>query len=483
MKRFILPRLQDIMFLVIFVAAVFLGPRMLTMDGDLPRHLAMGRYVAQHGLPPSVDIFSHTVSGIPFAPHEWLAGLLFYIVYSFFGLNGIIILAATLLATTFTIIYAYGVTVTEIRLPIFFLTAFGAVISSLHWIVRPHLFTMLILAIWLILTDRLSKEKNMGIWIFPAIMLLWVNIHGEFVIGFLVLGAFLAGWCWDFTFYRAETSVNQGVRLGLAGGLSFLASMVNPVSWNIWGTVIGYVNNGYLTSHTNEYNPPDFSQPKFMVFLFFLAISIVLLSIKKKPIPTSAALLLAGFSAMGLISARNLHLYGIVAPFVLANTIPGSEIILLMKQPEILFAKVENQLKGFVWPIATILIFCASMSWGLIDRNRFDPAYFPVDAVNWLKANPQPGNMFNNFDWGGYLIFNLWPEKKVFIDGQTDVYGEALTRKYEQIITLKSDWENILPEYDVRWAIIPPNWPLSDALRKAGWRELYRDKTAAIFGR
>jgi hypothetical protein len=119
----------------------------------------------------------------------------------------------------------------------------------------------------------------------------------------------------------------------------------------------------------------------------------------------------------------------------------------------------------------------------LKDRNRFDPAFYPVDAVNWLKANPQPGNVFNNFDWGGYLIFNLWPDKKVFIDGQTDVYGEELTRKYEQVITLSENWQDVLLEYDVRWAILPPSWPLGSALGKAGWREVYRDNTAAIYSR
>jgi hypothetical protein len=484
MKRYVLPRLQDILFFGIFAGAVFLGPRMLNIDGDFPRHLAMGRYVLQNGLPPSADVFSYTNTGKPIAPHEWLAGVIFYIIYSAFGLNGIVILAATLLAATFTIVYAYGVSHTGIRLPVFFLTVFGAIISSLHWIVRPHLFTMLFLAVWLVLMERLRRGENIRLWLFPLLMLLWANLHGEFIAGFLVLGAYLAGWVWDFFFRREETSLSQGYRLGLVSGFSFLATLLNPVGLRIWTTIVGYVNNSYLISHTNETIPPDFQQPKFLALLAFLALSIFLLAIKKEQIHPAQAFLLAGFSAMTLMSARNVHLYGVVAPFVLATTLKGSIDVPLVKRFETLFAKTEVQLKGIVWPVAIVLLFFIWLTLGPQGKlNRFDPAFYPVDAVNWLKANPQPGNMFNHFDWGGYLIFNLWPEKRVFIDSQTDVYGENFTRKYEQVITLQSDWQKVLDEYDTHWAIIPPSWPLGAMLKEAGWREIYRDKTAVIYSR
>jgi hypothetical protein len=389
MKRYMIPRLQDILFLGVFAGVVLLGPRMLNMDGDLPRHLAMGRYVLQNGLPPSADIFSYTNSGKSFAPHEWLAGVIFYGTYFLFGLNGIVILAAALLATTFTIVYTHGVSEIGIRLPVFFLTVFGAAVSSLHWIVRPHLFTMLFLAVWLVLIEKIRRGENVKLWLFPALMLLWANLHGEFIAGFLVLGAYLAGWGWDFLLHKTETSVKQGINLALAGSLSFFATLVNPVGLRIWTTVIGYVNNQYLISHTNETNPPDFLQPKFLVLLVFLALSVFLLAIKKGQTPAGQAFLLAGFSAMSLLAARNVHLYGVAAPFVLATTLSGSIGVPLVKRFETLFEKVENQLKGVVWPFAIILFFIIWLGAGPQgERNRFDPSFYPVGAVNWLKTNP-----------------------------------------------------------------------------------------------
>ncbi len=343
---------------------------------------------------------------------------------------------------------------------------------------------MFFLALWLVLIERLRKSKFTKLWVFPTLMFLWANLHGEFIAGFLVLGAYLAGWGWDFLFRRSETSTSQGIRLGLVTGLSFLATLVNPVGLRTWTTVIGYVNSPYLISHTNETNPPDFLQPKFMVLLAFLALSIFLLALKKEGIPSGQAILLAGFSAMSLMSARNVHLYGVVAPFVLATTLTGSLSAPLVNRFENLFARTEAQLKGAVWPTGIILLFSFGLVFGPLGQlNRFDPSFYPVGAVNWLKANPQPGEMFNHFDWGGYLIFNLWPEKRVFIDSQTDVYGENFTRKYEQVITMQGDWQKILAEYEVQWALIPPSWPLGGGLKEAGWREIYRDETAVIYSR
>lgn len=484
MKSYLLPRLQDILFLGIFAAVILLAPRMLNQDGDLPRHLAMGRYVWQHGLPPTADVFSHTNTGKAFAPHEWLAGAIFYGVYALFGLNGIILLAASLLAATFWLIHTDGVSRSGVRLPVLLITVFGAAVSSLHWIVRPHLFTMLLLAIWLVLAERLRQRKPVQIWLFPLLMLAWANLHGEFIAGFLVLAAYLAGWGWDFFTRKPEAASSAGLNLALAGGLSFLATLINPAGLRIWTTVLGYVNNSYLITHTNETNPPNFLEPKFLVLLALLALSMILLATKRERLPTAQAFLLAGFSVMSLLAARNVHLYGVAAPFVLATTLSGSREILPIKRVEALLAQVESQLKGIIWPAAVILIFSLTLAFGpLRGWVSFSPAFYPLDAVTWLKANPQSGEMFNHFDWGGYLIFNLWPEKKVFIDSQTDVYGENFTRQYEKVITLAGDWKAVLEKYQVRWAIIPPQWPLAAALEAEGWRAVYRDATAVILAR
>ena len=89
--------------------------------------------------------------------------------------------------------------------------------------------------------------------------------------------------------------------------------------------------------------------------------------------------------------------------------------------------------------------------------------------------------MFNQFAWGGYLLYRMWPEKTVFIDGQTDFYGESLTREYSQVISLENGWQDTLKKYNVSWAIIPPDQPLTRALsEEMKWLVVYQDNTAVI---
>jgi len=113
--------------------------------------------------------------------------------------------------------------------------------------------------------------------------------------------------------------------------------------------------------------------------------------------------------------------------------------------------------------------------------NRFLEGVFPVAAVNWMEDNPLEGKGFNHFPWGGYLLYRNWPEQLVFIDGQTDFYGEELTREYEQIITLREGWEKVLDFYDIQWALMPVESALVNALEsRPNWKIVYQDSTAVI---
>jgi hypothetical protein len=148
--------------------------------------------------------------------------------------------------------------------------------------------------------------------------------------------------------------------------------------------------------------------------------------------------------------------------------------------------EVSLQLRGFVFPVlATMLIGIALTSGVRFDPaqkgNQHDAAKFPVEAVNWLKENPQQGNMFNEFIWGGYLLYRLWPEQSIYMDGTTDFYGEAFTREYASVISMQDGWQDTIKKYDVSWAILPSGRPLIQALEsELGWQIIYQDTTATI---
>ena len=247
-RVYLLPRLQDILFISIFVAALLMGPLMLNLDGDLPRHILTGKLVTETKTIPSSEPFAYPYQGKPFTSHahDWITDSIFYLIYKFSGLTGLAILSALLLASTFTLLYAYVSKQTGLRLPTLFLVIWGAGVTSLNWVTRPFLFSMLFLAIWLIWLDKLNKSEKIKIWYFPAVMLLWANMHGEFITGFLVLLAYGGGWTWDFLFNRPLAQKRTGFNILLASALSFLASLLNPAGLAPWKTMLGFVGNSYL---------------------------------------------------------------------------------------------------------------------------------------------------------------------------------------------------------------------------------------------
>jgi hypothetical protein len=114
---------------------------------------------------------------------------------------------------------------------------------------------------------------------------------------------------------------------------------------------------------------------------------------------------------------------------------------------------------------------------------QFNPQVFPVQAMDWLEMHPQRGNMLNEFNWGGYILYRAWPQERVFLDSQSDFYGEPLMRDYDQITSVQGDWENLLEKYQVRWTILPSHEPLTKELMAQGWKAVYQDQTAVILVR
>jgi hypothetical protein len=478
--NYLLPRTRDLLFLLVFAAAMAAGWRTLNNDGDLPRHLLMGRVIVESHSIPRQEMFSYIYEGRPFVAHEWLAGVIYYLSYEALGLKGVVLLTALLIASAFFVLYSALSSEFEERFLMLILILWGVANTYPFWVARPLLFSIFFLAVWLVLTDRISRGRKVNFWILPGLMILWGNIHAEFVAGFLVLLAYMAGWFWDYFFNREN--LDQQVIKKLAGTFAFslIASLINPFGWNTWKTILNYQGNKYLMSTILETKPPDFSNPSFLVELLLIVASILIFSLKKGSVRSGQAFLIAGFTVLAMTSGRNIHLYGVVAPFVLVG--PVIEIVNwdFLKRSSSAIARIEKQLKGFVWPAATVLISLVLLISGRLGGDYFiDPKLFPVDAVHWLENNPQSGHMFNNFIWGGYIVWRLWPEQKDFIDSQTDYTGEA-TKSYLTVDKLEVGWQDVLLQHDVKWVIMPTGSALSLELVNEGWRILYKDSTAII---
>ena len=329
-------------------------------------------------------------------------------------------------------------------------------------------------------------------------MLIWANLHGAFIAGFVTWLVYGIGIGWDALSSRLDPGgANPAKFLRyylLGGGLAFLASLMNPSGIGLWKNSLAYIGNRYLVNHTMEYLPADFHDPRTWSILIFIGLWLVVMGLKKNKMEAGSLFTAAAWLLMGLYSLRNIPLFALSATPLLAQ---GLEEIFIdhpvrltfldrLQQLDARLVQMDARTRGPLWLILAVLIATAGLQAGVrLDAshlgNRFDPQVFPVAAVDWLETHPQKGEMFNYFTWGGYLLYRGWPDERVFIDGQTDFYGEDLTRQYGQVIDLEKGWESVIDRYQVGWAILPVSEPAGYALRQElGWELIYKDGTAVI---
>jgi hypothetical protein len=464
------------------------GPKLLNFDGDLPRHLLLGRLIRETGSVPLTDTFSFRTEGVPSIPHEWLAQVIFSIASDLLGLSGVILLTAVLVTVVWAIVFHQAQQRAKALFVSFLITTLGIGAMMIHVLPRPHLFTYLFTALWILILEQINTRRTQVWWLLPVLMLLWVNLHGMFVLGIILWGIYLVG---SFLENPSRTWFQDpATRSTIIGGaLSILATFFSPSGLHIWAAITSLGSNSYITSRIPEYQSPNFHTPETWTFILLLLVTIVGFARSRIRIPWTQILLTASFAAIALYTSRMIPLFAIVVVPIAAKTVsdwirdeyPDNRFSISERN----ISTINSSSNGILWILVLMLgvgmLFASGKAIDPGNRgNIFSASFFPVDAVTWLNAHPQAGHMFNEFDWGGYLLLKLTPRQQIFMDGHTHIYGEALTREYESVVTLGDGWQEILDRYDVQWAIVRADSSVARALENDGWEIIYQDNTAWV---
>jgi hypothetical protein len=486
MLRRLLPRLGDFLFVIVLAGSMLLGERMLNVDSDLGRHLALGTYMLETVTVPVHDVLSFTRAGESRPPYEWLAQIGFSVFHKLLGLDGVVLLAGTAIAAAFMLSYRDGRDRSGAPLLALLVSAWAAAASSLHWLTRPHIFTFVFLVIWIRLLEQMRLGRLRGLWQLPLVMLLWANVHAGFVYGFLAWGAYLFGWEWDRRRRQASTTI--GSRYLLAGAGALVASAITPDLWNNWAAVFGNTS-AYVLGRTVETLPADLGTPATWPFAaLVIAAAALAVSVRRAIAPAHAAILL-GFGAISLAFARNIPLFCLAATPILTQWARRAlEPVPRFTRFEDRMSLLESGLRGRFWPPLAVLLTTVFLALSASGSKRslysFDAASFPVKAVDWIIEHPSQGNMLNELNWGGYILYRLWPAQRVFIDSQSDFYGEEFIREYESTMSGRGGWADLLRDWQVEWMIIAPESRLASLARlEPEWQVTYEDATAVILVR
>lgn len=486
-KRLFLPSIADILFVSIFLYLSFYAGKGLLNDGDTGYHIRSGEYIIETLSIPKEDIFSYLSPPIPWTAHEWLSEVVMALIHKFSGLTGIVIFFSFIISAVY---YVFFKIIKGYRLNIIFsilIVVFAIASSQMHWLARPHIFSLLLILIWYYILDEFQYKDKNYLYLLPLIMLLWVNLHGGFIAGFFLIGIYLFGNLVKSIVYKDMKSRKMAKSLGLIMLLCLAISLINPYGYNILFFPFKLTSNKFIMDNVNEFLSPNFHEPMFFTYLLFMTIAILAISkVRLNVIELTLTLL---FTYMSLYSVRYIPLFSIIiAPIILrqvqriVDETDGRLVKFLNKRAERV-ATADASAKGYVLPALTVIsvIFFAAS-----DRIyfEFDKKLKPVDAVKFMKREKIQGNMFNNDEFGDYIIYAAWPEYKVFFDGRSDMYGTDRMKEYFKITRIEPGWEDIIKKYDIKWIIYNANSALSMFLmERDDWKLIYADKVANIFVR
>lgn len=439
-------------------------------DPDLWSRLQVGSIVWQTGAPWTRDIFSYSPTKPVWIDHEWGAGVVFYAFAWAFGNGGIFVVKALLLAATFA-----GILMTIAargrRLPgLLFLSLLAlAILPGVASLVRSQAFTYAFFAWWLWGSERLRAGSSRVLWMFPATMLAWANLHGGFLAGFGLLALYAVG----------EALARKSVRLFvLAAVLSIPASLVTPYGFGLWR---------YLAEAATMPRPyiGEWAAMPWGAWRMFpgaaalagFAVVVGVIGLARRRVDWTRVVVLVALVALGLRHQRH-QIF-----FLLAVA------ALLFGDMDALLEPVRRRL-ALRWRQGLLVIATACFAAfalrvvapSLSTRMRADVARYPVGSVEFIRANSITGNLAVPFDWGSYASWHLYPQCKVLIDGRyEEVYTPEAFDMAARFTIGGENWREALIKYHTDVIILPKRiYPPTIMREFLQWRPVYEDLISVV---
>lgn len=476
---------------VIILGLVLIMAARIPLDSDQWWHLRAGAVTWEQRSPVTIDQFSFTREGSRWINHSWLSELLMFLMFRWGDFRGLTFMVAGLAAVTIGLVYLQieGSPLTRA-----FLLVAGIPTIALVWSPRPQMFSLLCFGILAYLLYLYKWQRKNLLWISPLLFIVWSNLHGGYPLGLLLMIAFIVGEILNHLFYQSgdkNFTRNELAQIIFWLGLSALAVIINP-NWTLmWSIPFRTVSIRVLQDHIEEWKSPDLHEIQQQTFLWLLLATFGVIGLSKRRLDGSDLLSLVIFAYLGMLARRNIAPFGMIAIPVLSRHLPHlsfnfrDSVLSILKNPEVnrrISKKTSLLINGIL--IFSIIVG-ASYKIDYVSSsdlfNQHERQEFPYDAVQWIKANKPKGNLFNSYNWGGYLIWNL-PEYPVFIDGRTDLFGDDLLEDYLNLMRGDDGWEQLLDFYDINLILIENGSTLGKVLRKSvPWRLEYKDDKAEIY--
>ena len=498
LPRWLIPSLSDCLFLAIllWVFALGSGWSVLLADGDTGWHIRTGQYILDTRSVPAHDLFSFSKAGQPWFAWEWGSDVIFGGLHRAWGLKGVVVLSGLVLALTATLLFRYMLWRGANLLAALLATLVATGASTVHYLARPHIFTFLGLAVALWMLERDRRRPSPAVWWLVPVTALWTNLHGGFLAWLACLGLVLAGCAWEAMVAQGgrPDRFRPARRYGLLAGACAAATLVNPYGWRLHQHVAVYLSSDWIRQAVDEFQSPRFRSESMLQFEILLFAGLALVPVFFTRRRFAEMLLVLFWAHAALVSARHVPLYVMIAaPFCAAEASRLWSAWSLRFEPASIGGVLRDCLRDFstgtarssIW-VPVVMISLAVWPWD--SPQDFPDNKFPVTALRRNAGAIAPGGggrrILTSDQWGDYLIYRLYPNQRVFVDGRSDFYGPVIGRDYLVLLNAAPGWDRIVEQYRFDLALLPAEWPLAQLMmRDPAWEVRYQDRQAVVLDR
>lgn len=480
------------------------------LDPDLFWHLKTGELMWQYKIIPEIDWYSFTMNEFPWIDHEWLAEILMFTVKNTFGYAGLAIFFASIAAFIFGwLIPRISLNTETNKYPFYtgiILGILGAVSSSLVFGSRPQIFSLLGATLILYIIKKYQiNNKSKIIYLLPLLFLFWVNAHASFIMGLGLLAMFLlldknlrlpamrhpeAEWVKLYKPLSPEAWKNMAI----ISILSALITLINPYGAGIYVEIFRTFSDSFARNVIIEWLSPNFHNTEGMIFSFYLILLFIIFSITKKVDLFSFALM-PFFLFLAIQSSRNIPFFILISLPLLIRSLEGFEEIFSSVVQKKIIAISLSALLIFFPPIINEtddIIKTMRSNTELAKFGNF-PEKKALDFMEKYREK-NPGNMLNDYAWGGYIIQNskckmknekLSCEPKVFIDGRMAHWiapERHILKDYIDMIDLKNNSAELMEKYKIKIIFTRKDSLIGRVFASsAQWKKIYEDDLALIY--
>lgn len=524
-----LPDIGDLYFVLILNLTLFTRPTYLFGDGSTGWHLATGEYVLKMMSVPRQDLMSYTFPDKAWVAYEWLYDAILALLEKAGGMNLLAVATSIVIGYIFLRLYDrcryFGC---PLAISCLF-TLIGVLASAMHWLVRPHIVTLLGVFLYSALLEDYYQNRigaRKFILYLALFMVLWVNCHPAFLLGVAMIGLYMVVCACEWMFGRdankRQSAKSKATWLAAAVVAVLVASLLNPYGVQLYEYIAHYLKGSAVLAETDEFLSPSFKNNIHAICLELLfSLLVIGLAITKNKVSAPQLSMAIVFAHLSLSAQRNIPLFSIIVlpllgklygkPAENTSTVVAPEytsgiageqsdasgvqseapqgILARYKRAWADFEAQEARCKmhilaiGFALAMIVLSVFGGSIGGKQVLKCDFDPTTKPTKTLEYLKEHDLLKARGCNFDnWGGYIRYKLGI--RVFIDDRADFYGVPFYFQYKTITHTLPGWKDILNKYGIEWLLFPLNSRVAATLKDdPDWVLASEDAAGKLFVR